>query len=120
MKFFVISILVFFLCGSAFGLKCYECNKEQSTVACNHPEVVVCGVGMEMCAEVSISFNGKKGVGKYCAPKCPIMQYSADFLGAKLDVNCCQGNLCNASEKVSKNKLLFSAVAVYAFFKLFF
>ena len=127
MKFFVISILLFFLCGSAFSLKCYECNNEKNTVAkgaidvaCNHPEEVVCGDEMVMCAKISTSVNGQKIVSKTCTTECQNMQSTIDLNGTKIDADCCQGNLCNASEKVSKNKSLFSAVAVYAYFKLFF
>ena len=123
MKFFVISVLLFFFCGSAFSLKCYECNEgvtyKGNDTVCYHPEEIVCGVGMEMCAKKSVSVNGQKFVSKGCFPKCAKMQFSGKILGVQTDINCCQGNLCNGSEKVSKNKLLFSAVAVYAFFKLF-
>ena len=124
MKFFVISVLLFFHCGSAFSLKCYECNEgvsyKRNDTVCYHPEEIVCVVGMEMCTKKSVFVNGRKVVSKGCVPKCAKMQFSVNVFGAQTDINCCQGDLCNGSEKVSKNKLLFSAVAVYAFFKLFF
>ena len=120
MKLLLVSIVFFCVFSSAFALKCYQCDYNKSgDLACNHPKQVVCQRGLEMCLTWSVSHRGTRAVSKSCSPKCSQMKYSTNILGVETKFGCCRGNLCNSSEHVYSNKILFSAVVVYAISKVF-
>ena len=120
MKFTLVSFLILNLSNSAFSLKCYQCDIAQGKdLSCDHPKEVVCGKGLTMCIKISVFHQGIKAVSKSCVPKCNPMKYSTNILGVESKFDCCQGNLCNGSETVLKNKYFHSVITIFAILKVF-
>lgn len=117
MKFLLVSIVIFCLFNSAFSIICYKCAGIKN---CKFPTLVNCGDDYHSCQTDKIFVKEKLSkIAKHCVYECIKDEWSTSLLGVVTEFTCCKGNLCNGSENLSKNKLLFCAVVFHAVSKLF-
>merc|ERR1719317_643951 len=112
-------------CFTAFGLasghQCYNCHDMPLDSNCRSPEYVTCNEkrdSQKYCATTTVVYEGKTHIGKSCVlknePKCKpgiaVTVNSPEVEGLKVTLLCCEGNLCNGSNKLYNGNFLFIAV----------
>ncbi|KAJ1195820.1 hypothetical protein NDU88_005088 [Pleurodeles waltl] len=95
------------LVGAAHSLKCYTCDAELTTAACNTP--TTCPAGSQYCMKVVASVTGVSAVSKSCAPDCTEGSVSAQ--GSSGSVFCCKSDLCNGASSARMSYTLLSLAA---------
>ena len=110
---------VFVLCffGSTVGLKCYQCKDESISSRCEETIIKTCPPEFGYCGTLSlVEKSGDSYVQKACVPTtnrvCELgepTELGEDPLGRAATLLCCEGNLCNSSNKLTyKNALLYA------------
>ena len=106
------------------SLKCNVCSSAESWDKCSNTETT-CPSGMEeRCIKVYLKYGETKVFARSCGPKdyCdkdknPTCKLAESVSGAECEINCCEGDLCNAGSaaKISGIMLLACALAVLMF-----
>ena len=123
MKFLtVVSFCFLCLLGSTVGLQCYQCKDITPGSRCKETAIITCGLDHsdKYCATYSFVENNETVVQKACVLKeqdvCKIGESVKVDLDSKIkggSLLCCEGNLCNSSNKLSgKNTLFYPTLAV--------
>ena len=123
------SVLIIYFASPTAALKCYECDDLQNDdrPVCKNPRVATCGSDMSQtyCANI---WNDPRA--NYCNGNCsekmcvPLkMEYSCDgyynhviHQGNLVELFCCQGDLCNGSDKLSNQMNVFLCAVVFSCF----
>ncbi|KAB5546707.1 hypothetical protein PHYPO_G00075100 [Pangasianodon hypophthalmus] len=95
------------------GQKCYTCVGENCTMDCqgghciNTLETVDCVGNEDRCINMTVSAFGLTIAMEGCATKSVCdMAAVQEMMGLGADVQCCEGNLCNAAESFTLSFLL--------------
>lgn len=106
------------------SLKCNVCSSAESWDKCSNTEMT-CPSGMEeRCLKVEYKYGETKSFTRTCGTKdyCdkdknPTCNLLESVSGVECNVNCCEGDLCNAGSaaKISGIMLLACALAVLMF-----
>ena len=120
MKFLVV-VSFCFLCflGSTVGLQCYQCVDKSPHTRCKNVAVETCGPDKsdKYCATASyVDKSGESDVRKGCMPKVQdvckvdeIVKLGPGSNGKVGSLLCCEGSLCNSSNKLNyQNTLLYA------------
>ena len=122
------SVLIIHLLSSTSGLKCYDCNDLAEGQSCKAQNITTCGFlySDTYCGKADIT--GTDEPFKYCNGNCSVktcmpleeehkcgssntFEIPADDSGISGTAFCCQGDLCNNSDKLSNQiKVVFCAV----------
>jgi len=126
MKFLLVFLGILCLFNLASSIKCYDCEATTKSLAQQNED---CNKVVEDCPETNncvkedVFFSGTQVyVQKYCglSGSCdPEEPYTKLIDNKEFIRYCCKEDLCNGSENLSKNKLLFCAVIFHAVSKLF-
>ena len=126
MKFFAV-FLIFVLCflGSTVGLQCYQCKDKSPHTKCEEYVAETCEFPA-YCGILSfVDESGDNVVRKGCTFKpgenCKIneaVEVDAPS-GEKGSLYCCEGNLCNKSNKLTYKTALFYSILFSCIFSLF-
>ena len=123
MKLLLVFTLVFGFClfGSTVGLQCYQCKDISLNTKCEEIIIQTCGPEVGYCGTLSlVEKSGESIVQKGCIPKsqdvlCKIgetVEVDPDPKGRKGSLLCCEGNLCNSSNKLYNGNILFIAIVL--------
>ncbi|XP_067279604.1 CD59 glycoprotein-like [Pseudorasbora parva] len=112
-------VLLFVFLTGGYSLKCYSCMPD-STSSCK-TKVETCPVGFSKCASSIVEQSGGSLTTKACAEQCKAG--TQKIAEGTLSVHCCETDLCNAGDGVSKGSflqivfpLLFSPLLFYFLF----
>ena len=126
------SVLIICFASPTAALKCYECDDMQKydQPICKNPSVTTCGADMSQTYCAKISTVGTEERFKYCNGNCsqrgcmPLnKEYTCersnnyvmhDKFGNSGTLFCCQGDLCNGSDKLSNQMNVFLCAVVFS------
>ena len=122
----VASGFVLFLFKSTAGTQCYQCKDKSSHTRCEDVAVETCEPDSSYCATISyVERNSESYVQKACVPKvelaCKVGKYvklGPDPSGRMSSLLCCEGDLCNSSNKLTNQNVLFYAISLSCVFSL--
>ena len=119
---------VFVLCffKSTVGLQCYQCKEENKDTRCEDIIIKTCEPGSSYCATLShVEKSVESYVQKACVPKeqrvCKVgetFELGPDPGDRKGSLFCCEGDLCNSSNKLTNQNALFYAISLSCVFSL--
>ena len=122
--------MYFYLSESAKKLYCFQCwskiswddcDKSSVKVACSNEEDHVC---LKLTAHRWDKKNGTKTghvlplYAKYCSPPKACSTEECDEMGWNCQIDCCNQDMCNSSNSIWLNKILFVAVQGLAIHKM--
>ena len=103
----------------AEALQCYSCTSSTSWDNCDSNRIEgTCQAGLTKCAKVYAKGNGREVFVRGCESsyQCST-KTGCNIAGVeKCDVYCCDGNLCNGSQKKMASAFVLTACALLAMF----
>ncbi|XP_020604319.1 uncharacterized protein LOC110043219 [Orbicella faveolata] len=117
MKLWLVGACVLFLSlPAALGLKCYYCTSTTSWDDCE-TRSVDCLAGQDRCAKVYLKYGSAEVFAKYCTASAGCSQdgnptCKGQIGSFKCDINCCDGNNCNAGSTSGISGILLMTCAL--------
>ena len=129
----LVSVLLFHFFSKAFCLKCYECLNLYRVDGCKQPQVTTCGPesSQNFCEKFDYDRTNTYPF-KYCNGNCTIKGCIPDFFDQLCEESttsnlskiqkgtgyCCEGDLCNCSNKMYNQNILFYSIVFVCTFDL--
>ena len=112
---FIVLVLITF--NETFGHKCYSCNEKFDDQSCKDPRVHTCPLDFNQSYCATILFkrrpNEPQRIAKSCLPNGHDFYCNSD--SAKDWMVCCEGELCNNTNKLSSKTIVIILSFVFVF-----
>ena len=130
------SVLIIYFASPTAALKCYECDdlhedrQKNPSLTCKNPSVTTCGADKSQKYCEKASYLDESGVRfKHCNGTCikkSCMRLDREFIcgdpkqyvdiAVSANLFCCQGDLCNGSDKLSNQMNVLLCAVVFSCF----
>ena len=126
------SVLIIYFASPTAALKCYKCtDMREDGPICNNPSITTCGAEMSQtyCAKsltAGISELFKNCNGTCITKSCVSLEaeyrcegstnYKVHRMGNSLELFCCQGDLCNGTDRLSNQMNVLLCAVVFSCF----